>query len=112
LTLKKTGQTNISATVGGTKLYSSGIIDAATFALNGAATGTWDLTIKNPDNQEVTIANALTVTVPAEVSSDSAASYDSAGYPNARNIARDSAGNWWPCSVVVRRCISIRGSRN
>ena len=26
-------------------------IDAATFTLNGAATGTWDLTIKNPDDQ-------------------------------------------------------------
>ena len=91
--IKKTGQTSIYAS--SIKLKTSGIIDAATFTLNGAATGTWDLVIKNPDNQEVTITNAFTVTAPAEVSSGSAADYTSAGYSNARNIVRDSAGNWW-----------------
>jgi len=109
LILRKSGQTDISAVTSSITLKDSGTIDHATFDLSpqSAAVGSWDLVIRNPDytvgcvegqfgcSIEKVIPEAITITTPAKVSEGNAASWDSTGYVNARNIVRDSTGNWY-----------------
>ncbi|NPV60202.1 MAG: hypothetical protein HPY75_11160, partial [Actinobacteria bacterium] len=58
--LKKAGQTDITAT--GVVVQSPNKITCSLPIPSGAATGAWDVWVKNPDNQEATLAGGFTVT--------------------------------------------------
>lgn len=58
--LEKSGQNPIDGTVA----FGDGQNITITFNLVGAATGQWNLTLTNPNNEYVTQTNALTITTP------------------------------------------------
>jgi parallel beta-helix repeat protein len=71
--LTKSGQTDIS---GGSVAFVSSTKLTCTFPLTGAATGTWNVVVTNPDAQSGTLTNGFTVTAPAAAPTVSAISPD------------------------------------
>ncbi|MCX5784960.1 MAG: IPT/TIG domain-containing protein [Elusimicrobia bacterium] len=64
--LTKTGQSDIPGTSVNVNAITSATI-TCTFDLTGAATGQWNVTVTNPDNNFVTLNNGFTVSLPAPV---------------------------------------------
>jgi len=62
LKLTKTGETDITAT--GVSIPNSTTVDSASFNLSGAATGTWNVIITNPDSQSGSLTDGFLIQVP------------------------------------------------